>query len=277
MSISILLATYNSEKYINDQLDSLFNQTLNDFLLYIVDDGSSDRTISIIKDYCKRYKNIIFLDRKGKGYGAMDNFMWLLDKVDSDYYMFCDHDDYWLPNKIELSMQNMKMMEEENKNKPIVICSDLVVVDKHLNVIDQSFWHFSKLNPNVLSKKKYLQTCNFVTGCTMLLNKKAKDVSFPLGDKALMHDYWVALKTVANKGIIKYINTPLILYRQHESNVLGAVKFGGYDYFFNKKRSFRSSYKSNKRLYEMVNQATGVSLFSFLIHRLIVILYRLSW
>lgn len=272
--IAILLATYNSGKFLREQIDSLLDQTYSDFTLYIRDDGSVDTTLQIVAEYCATHSNIILLEDLTKGRQAKGSFIWMLEHVDADYYMFCDHDDYWLPEKLEITFQRMRDEELKNTDKPIVVNSDLIVANNELKIINNSFWDYMKLRPDLLSKKKYLATCNFITGCTMMINQKAKEISLPMGDRALMHDAWIGLKVLNADGIISYIERPLILYRQHNSNVCGATEIGGNGYFRKKIRNLKELYSTNKKNYFMAHQATGVSPFSFILYRLLYLLKR---
>ena len=121
--IAILMATYNGEKYLREQIDSLLAQTCCDWTLYIQDDGSKDATLDIIKSYDD--ERIVLVDVGLTRQGACMNFMSLLNMVESEYYMFCDQDDVWFEDKVELSY--MRMKEEELKygiDRPILVFSD---------------------------------------------------------------------------------------------------------------------------------------------------------
>lgn len=220
--IAILLATYNSARFLTEQIDSVFHQTYTDWVLYVRDDGSCDGTLDIIQTYKKRCPDriIVLSDNKGtlKSYG---NFLELLKMVDANYYMFCDHDDVWLPNKIEMCFERMKSLEAANPNSPIVVHSDMKVVDQNLNVLSESFWKYSRLLPNHISFWE-LVCCNTVNGCTMLFNTKAKNACSGNEAFCLMHDTLVAQSVAASKGVISSIDIPLVLYRQHTDNVIGA-------------------------------------------------------
>lgn len=103
--IDILLATYNGEEYLRQQIDSIICQSYTNWRLIIRDDSSSDGTLAIIKDYVKRYLNkIILVDENTPNLGSSKSFIRLLDFVSNDYFMFTDQDDVWLPNKVELSI-----------------------------------------------------------------------------------------------------------------------------------------------------------------------------
>lgn len=220
--IGILLCTYNGEKYLSQQIDSLLNQTFQDFIIYIHDDGSTDQTNKIIQQYKNAYTNkIIILEDNKKGRGAKDSFMWLLNEVSADYYMFCDQDDIWLKTKIEDTYRRMQEVEKQYKNKPIVIHTDLTLVDKNLNTIYPSFWKYANMHVDISKKFKYLCLGNIVTGCTMLFNNMAKSISLNQTNKYVpLHDYWIALVTAQN-GIVENLKKQTILYRQHEYNVIG--------------------------------------------------------
>lgn len=105
--IAILMATYNGEKFLREQIDSIIKQTNNNWTLYIHDDGSTDSTLSIVQQYCREHENIIFLEDEVKGRGAAQSFFYMLESIDSLYYMFCDQDDYWQPDKVEVSYSQL--------------------------------------------------------------------------------------------------------------------------------------------------------------------------
>lgn len=159
MRVAILLATYNSGKRLRFQLDSLFLQTYKDWILYVHDDGSLDDTLDILAEYANRYKGQLrVMEDEIKGRGAKNSFFWLLDNVVADYYMFCDHDDIWLPNKIKLSLNALLDIEKEKGNLPICIFSDLALVDGDYNVYNASMWKSAGIKPNILIQRKYLAT-----------------------------------------------------------------------------------------------------------------------
>lgn len=227
--IAILLATYNSEKFIKKQIDSLLAQSFSSFTIYIRDDGSNDSTLEIIGEYRKRHSNIVLMQDSTKGRKAGGSFMWLLEHVKADYYMFCDHDDYWLPSKVEVTFLKMEKLECEYPNKPVLIFTDLKVVDSELNLISDSMWKYSNINPEY-AKDVYLHSVSSsVTGCTVMINRYVREITLPYPKQAIIHDWWIAL-IVAKYGIIDYIAEPTILYRQHGNNEIGAqqVKRGHY-------------------------------------------------
>lgn len=217
------MATYNGEKYLSEQIDSILNQTFQDWHLYVHDDGSHDNTVSVLKEYAGSHpEKITFLDYPPQG-GACKNFLSMLERVNADYYMFCDQDDVWLPEKIEKTFQLMRQTElAHTPDTPILIHTDLTVVDENKNVISPSFWEYARIYPQWFKTYDDYAALNPVTGCTMLFNAKAKEVTKRPYDAATMHDSWITFSVVAANGIVGILNDPTILYRQHVHNTLGA-------------------------------------------------------
>ena len=225
--IAILLATYNGEQYLAQQIDSLLSQTYKGWTLYIHDDGSTDKTASIIDSYCDKHDNISSMDYPPTG-GAKNNFLSLLQRIEADYYMFCDQDDIWDEKKIEIEIDRMHEMESTYGDIPLLVFSDLRVVDNALNEMSPSMWREGGVNPEYLCSFDKGSVFEFVTGCTMLFNDKAKRcVSFN-ANKALMHDSWIACCVLKANGIINGINKPLVNYRQHGDNTLGATSWASH-------------------------------------------------
>jgi glycosyltransferase involved in cell wall biosynthesis len=272
-NVVILLATCNGEKYIKEQLDSLFTQTYGNWTLYIHDDGSSDKTLEIINKYCNNHDNIhILTDNKRKG--AKNSFIWLLEQVNADYYMFCDQDDVWLPFKIEKVLEKMLLLEKLNPNKAVLVNTDLIVVDNNLDIIALSFWKYSKINPKLLQNFEYLSVCNFITGCTMMINNKVKNLSLPIARDAIMHDAWIALN-VANNGIIDYIDIPTVLYRQHTANVVGAKGIHNiFSYFVGKISMMKEVVRQNKDQWKMVNTVRPFSFMKYIKFKILYFFQR---
>ncbi len=218
--IDILLATYNGETYLKEQLDSILNQTYSNFRILISDDNSEDSTKNIIEEYAKKDNRIKFFFQE-RNLGVIANFEFLLKKVEAEFYMFSDQDDIWKENKIEFSM---KKILEENCD---LVYTNLEVVDKDLNITYDSYWKLKGLEEKV---KKYnnfesLYLNNFITGCTMLSKSEfiSEILPLPKESKYVLHDYWTAL-IVSQRGKISYIEEPLIKYRQHKKNSVGSKK-----------------------------------------------------
>lgn len=270
MELAILLATYNSEKYLREQIDSLFSQSYNNFTLYIRDDGSNDRTLNIIAEYKEKHTNIVILEDEVNHRGPMLGFMWLLQSVEADYYMFCDHDDVWLRDKIEVTLHKIMELESLNPNKAVVVNTDLIVVDKDLNVIAPSMWKYARIDRALLNTFSYLSVYNAFTGCTMILNDKARHISLPIGNHAYMHDWWIALKVAHQGGVLGYVNKATIMYRQHGHNTLGIkrVELKSFDRI---KMIFNNLVSCDKPQINMIKEIGSFSLFKYYIYNTLYI------
>ena len=264
-NIAIILATYNGEKYLREQIDSLYEQVFNNWCLYVHDDGSTDQTVSILREYAARHDNLIILDYPAQ-HGAKNNFLSMLQAVDADYYLFCDQDDKWQTDKIEKQMAAIREAERSHPDKPIMVFSDLAVVDTELNVIDKSMWKVECIHPEYLTTFDEAGAYEFVTGCTMLFNRRAKEtVLFP-ADKAVMHDIWVTLCVLRSGGVIKAINESLVCYRQHGSNVLGVNNWAQYSRL-KRLMNIWTSIKANYRHYRMLKALGYGSLSKYLYYK----------
>lgn len=264
--IAILLATYNSSKYIEAQIDSIINQTYSDWKIFLRDDGSKDDTINIIEQYELLLKDKIEILSDNKGaLKSYLNFIELLKNVEADYYMFCDHDDVWLPNKLEISMKRMQELVLLYPKMPIVVHADMKVVDQELNVLSDSFWKYSRLLPDHCSFID-LACCNCVNGCTVMINNKAKEVSLQNVDFCLMHDALVAQSVAAYGGFVCAIKQPLVLYRQHIDNVIGAADVKK-EFFILRVLHFACALRENIGIWKRARHIKKMSLLHFLMHK----------
>lgn len=240
----VLLSSYNGEKYISEQLDSLLSQTWNNLKILIRDDGSCDKTVDILEKYRKKYPNKIDFVCE-KNIGVIKSFFRLIEmSEESDYYFFCDQDDVWKKEKVEKAIEKIQILEAKNLNKNIGYCSNLKLVDSKLNLIGISFKRILKPSLNDCFFE------NIITGCTYSCNKslfllikqeiKKIDIS-----KIIMHDYFFYFINMLYGELI-YDKESYILYRQHESNVIGNQKG-----FFNKNmgRLKKISLYKNKRYF----------------------------
>lgn len=272
-AIAILLTTFNSEKHLRPQLDSLFAQSWQDFKIYVHDDGSDDNTLQILTEYQLKYPQLILLHDRQAGRKAKGSFMWLLENTRADYYMFCDHDDVWLSDKIEKTYTKMRACEQARPGKAVVINTDLKVVDEQLNEISPSFWAYNKIRPALLKSFEYLTVCNAFTGCTMMINQAAKELALPISEKALMHDKWIALKVAAAGGILESIHEATVLYRQHGNNQIGARKIGLAHYFIQLK-SLAATRKENRATLEMSRAIQRFSWPKYLLYKALYTIRR---
>lgn len=220
--IAILMATYNGEKYICQQIDSILSQTCKDWELYIHDDGSTDNTIAAVESYVEKYPDKIHLiDGKSTG-GAKYNFFYLFGQVEAPYYMTCDQDDVWLEKKIELTYDKMLTIEDK-ADVPCLVYTELRVVDSELNTIADTMSEYQSLDCHKRTINQFILQ-NSVTGCTMMVNRALRDKMLRITDidNTIMHDWWAAL-VAAQFGKTAFIDEPTILYRQHGDNSLGAL------------------------------------------------------
>lgn len=146
--VDILLATYNGEKFVADQIRSILEQTYKNVRLIIRDDGSTDGTRAILEFFSRQYPEKIIVLPQEHNLGIRGNFSKLMEHAKADYIMFSDQDDIWLPEKITKTLDKMKQVEKEHGPKrPILVHTDLIVTDKNLNTLHQSYWILSRLRP----------------------------------------------------------------------------------------------------------------------------------
>jgi glycosyltransferase involved in cell wall biosynthesis len=271
--INIILAAYNGETYIREQIDSILNNTFTNWILWIFDDGSIDNTQNIIEEYKKTYKDKIQYIRNIKNKGHALNFLEgvsyasqhykpIYDKMkieypdfiqnnglEKKYYMFCDQDDVWMPNKIEITLKHMKKLERNHgEHKVLAVFTDAVVVDERLNTLHPSFYEVGKLNTKNV-ELAHIMMENKMIGCTVLFNEALFLKMHTIPQNARYHDWWVAL-IAASFGSISFLPSPTLYYRQHSNNVVGNQTFLAY--VMNRITSLK---KQREVLLQTINQA----------------------
>jgi len=232
--LAILLSAYNGEQFIADQIDSLLQQSFQDFHIYVSDDCSTDSTYEIIQDYCARYPEKISVTRNtSNSGGAKHNAIQLMIKHREDYLMLCDQDDVWLPNKIAITLAKLKEMEAcYGVNVPLMVHTDLEVVDAQLLTIQSSFW--AAMNCNSRKNKLHnLIIQNIITGCTVMYNRALAELIWAEPTFMVMHDWWLGLAAAAF-GYIEPMEIQTIKYRQHAHNDIGAKDVRTLRYKFNR-------------------------------------------
>lgn len=239
-SVAILLATYNGSEYIREFLDSLIAQTYTDFKLIVRDDGSTDDTLKIIRNYSSRIK-IDFIETNVR-LGPAKSFFELLTHAhdDYDFYFFADQDDYWHKSKIERAVAKLSA-EKENV---ALYCSRLDYVDEDLAHIKYS------IIPRVVALENALVE-NIATGCTSAITRSARRliVDHPPG-QIIMHDWWFYI-VIAAFGKVIYDEFPSIKYRQHSSNMIGAAT----NLFQDFKRRLNRFIRSDGGIFGLATQA----------------------
>lgn len=222
--IDIVLATYNGERFLEEQIRSIqANAGYTKLIsrLIIIDDGSTDRTVLIVKKLQQKDCKIKLINNDSGNHGAMANFAFGLAQADADFIMLSDQDDVWLPEKLQLMWQEVTKLNGYNSNEPILIFTDKQIVDEQLNLLCDSYFKLKKIPKNWHENFNQLCQQNVVSGCTTLFNRTLLNKALPIPEQAYMHDWWLAL--VASRcGKLHFIDKPLIQYRQHNKNTIGA-------------------------------------------------------
>lgn len=223
--VAVIMSTYNGEKYLKEQIDSILNQEQVKVYLYIFDDCSKDSTVEIAKEYQQKHNNVYFhINEKNKNftYNFIDGLFAFKDNQEYDYYAFSDQDDVWLPNKLITAIEKIKEV-----GKCTLYSSNLQLVDGELKSLKKTMLDILGNRGRYQYKKHDELYENIVTGCTMVFDNQFKDAftkKYP--DNIYLHDYWMGLFANYAKGV-NYIYddcSNYILYRQHGKNLLGAKR-----------------------------------------------------
>ncbi len=215
-AISVAMATYNGARYLAPFLASVRSQDWPDVRLVVSDDGSTDGTREKVVELWPDAK----VCRNTETRGVIGNFSNAMAQVGGGYVALADQDDVWEPNKLSVLMARMQECEARHPGVPVLIFSDLKVVDADLNVINDSFFSLTSKSLQAKTARDYLLS-NHIPGCTMLINDALLRLVLPVPPQVMMHDWWLAL-VASSFGIIESVEQPLILYRQHGSNTMGA-------------------------------------------------------
>ncbi len=209
--ISIAMATYNGEKYLEEQLKSIYAQTYKNIEVIVTDDCSIDRTVEILEQYVKSHGLKCFVNEKNMGF--VKNFEKAISLCTGEYIALSDQDDIWEADKIHTLYHHIK--------DALLIHSDASLIDEVGKVINSSYAQNSQ---KVLRKDiiEYFFN-NDVTGCTMMFSRKLLSTVLPIPENAISHDWWIAIQA-KRQGKITYVPKGLIRYRQHEDNQLGATE-----------------------------------------------------
>lgn len=216
MKVNILMATYNGEKFLAQQIESIQKQTFKEWNLLIRDDCSSDKTCDIIRNFTAKDSRIRFInENEHHNLGVIKSFFTLVNYEVADFYFFSDQDDVWLPEKLSVSLEAAK---HKASDVPLLVYTDLKVVNQELNILQDSMIRAQSHHANTTLLPELTE--NTVTGGTMMINHALAEKWFTPND-ILMHDWFLAL-LAASLGEIIYLDLPTQLYRQHDNNVLGA-------------------------------------------------------
>lgn len=225
MKLSVALCTYNGEKYLRKQLDSILNQTVSVHQIVVCDDQSSDSTVAILKEYETKNPSIFEIHVNKNNLRSNKNFEKAIGLCTGDYIFLSDQDDIWKPNKFETIL---KEFDKNQSAEAIFSNADLI------NDFDQNYTHYS-LWDNVLFLEKELpkpidlllhimQKSNYLTGCTCCIKQQALKHILPFPELGLLfHDEWIAL-VFSTRKTLYYSTEKLINYRIHSGQQIGAIK-----------------------------------------------------
>lgn len=222
--IGILLGVYNGANFLDPQIQSYLDQGHGAWQVLARDDGSNDACPQILNRYSLKDSRIHIIRDEKSNLGVIGNFSALMQaalETDMPYFVFSDQDDVWHPDKLSVQLGAMKKAEAACPGKPVLVHSDAMVVDTRLNMICPSFMAYQGIRHNPVTPLNNLLVQNFVTGCTLMVNRKLLELAYPVPEAALMHDWWLAL-CAAVFGCIAFVDQPLIRYRQHANNQVGA-------------------------------------------------------
>ncbi len=296
--IEIILSTYNGEKYLREQLDSIIRSSFKNWHISVSDDCSTDSTCDILREYVQKYSPKISLHINDSNMGSTANFLSALKRASREetpegeqtYYMFCDQDDVWLKDKLYVTLKAMKRLERKiGSVKPSLIFSDAVLAGHDLSYISNSFYKSGHRSIRNLSLSRLLIE-NKCIGCTIMMNKALVDMLGDNYESVRYHDWWMALIASAFGGI-RFLRVPTLLYRQHSGNQVGQNGFAAYvrGRASDKKdienrlsdtiaqaRAFYECYKGrlgykNARI---VNEFAGIESKSFIMKRYLILRYR---
>lgn len=233
--IEILLATYNGERFLTEQIESITSQSFTDYQILASDDNSSDCTFEILRSYESVLGEKIRVVQSNT-HSAKENFYNLLDMADAEYIALCDQDDFWERDRLKKSLKAVQRLERRyGKETPILVHSDLEIVDENLNSQNKKMSELTGINEAIKYAKeesKYLYTIstkesfsrylveNNITGNTVIINKALLDI-YKRPKVSFMHDWWLGI-IAFTFGKVGYLNECLVKYRQHGSNELGA-------------------------------------------------------
>lgn len=224
-TVDILMATYNGESYIAEQIESIQRQTYPNWRLLVSDDCSTDGTLDVVKRYTTEDGRIRVVSEGVRHGGAKENFFSLMGGSTAAFFMLCDQDDVWLSGKIEEELDTAYSIEGKlGSSAPVAIYTDMQVVDGTLNKVAPSFLAQARKRDMRGDLRQFLGISG-AAGCTMLCNAALRDlVNGTDCSAALMHDWWLCI-IAASCGALVYLDEPTILYRQHGDNEVGAETY----------------------------------------------------
>ena len=231
----ILMAAYNGQKYGPELLDSLLAQTYQDYRLLVRDDGSSDRTMEMLRAYEPKFGGRMqFLETTAPTGSALGNFSILMAASDADYVICADIDDVWFPEKVADTVASLRQAEaERSADTPVYVFSDVVPVDADLKQVAKSYWAFKQIDPAVGSRLSQSLVCAVMLGCASGMNRALVRRCLPIPNNVTGHDWWALLVAIVF-GEVRYIPKTTMLYRLHGNNQSAPKKVGFLNYLQSK-------------------------------------------
>lgn len=247
--VSIAMATYNGEKYLKEQLDSILSQTYKNIEIVVSDDMSGDGTVEILKEYSWKCGLKYSVNKENTGF--IKNFEKAVSLCRGDYIALADQDDIWEPDKIELLVKEIADYS--------IVCSDASVIDSEGNELLPSLNRSSGHYMDTDDQFKFFVFRNYVTGHTALIKREVLDIAIPIPDGVMYHDWWFANVASVLNGV-RYLDLPLTRYRQHQYNHTGASKKSG---LLQKFKEFKNNSKDSfGREIRSLNAMLGTAIFT---------------
>ena len=222
-TITVCLAAYKGAPWLREQLRSLRGQDDPALTVLMQDDGSNDETVSLLLEAAAQDSRFRMARESGRHFGAAGNFLSLMRQADTEYVALCDQDDSWEPNRLSLCRRAMEEAEAASSAAmPILVHSDCKVIAENGTLLHESFFAHQGWDSQANTLNRLLVQNN-VTGCTTLLNRPLLDIVCAHGDakQMFMHDWFMA-QTAAAFGRVVFVKAPLVRYRQHGTNAIGA-------------------------------------------------------
>lgn len=230
--VDVIMATYNGERFVGEQIESVMKNEGVNVYLHIFDDGSADRTLEIIREYAGRYPSRIYVEENAQNLRVTKNFLSGIQRVmehehEAEYFMCCDQDDVWDPDKISRTLKRMHQMEKRfGTDRPLFVFTDAQVVNESLTELKSSFYKSQHYQVHKTDPAHLLME-NKCIGCTTMINRSFAPYLWELPDHARYHDWWLAL-IAASFGNISFLPRCTLRYRQHSGNVVGSTGFVAY-------------------------------------------------
>ncbi len=252
-TVKIIVATYNGEKYLREQMDSLLNQSYENLQIEVCDDGSTDRTMEIVREYQAKDERVTaHVNQENRGY--VRNFLEAIRRSTQPYIMLCDQDDIWDPDKVEITLDKMQQKEKQCPGKPILVYTDAINFDSEKKERLGRFHQNSHLDTKKVDTA-HLFMENKVIGCTVMVNAQIIPYLGECPKEIRVHDWWLAM-LCSHFGQIVYVDRPTLLYRQHSGNQIGGSSFGSYvkdrlSGLRRQRQALQSSYRQGRAFLEL--------------------------